>query len=53
MDLQELFHLKFHIPIDRILIHPDNIDFLKAKASARIAYGDIILGIQLLRFRNL
>ena len=45
MALQDHFHSKFHIPIDNILIHPDNIAAPESKALARVAYGDILLGI--------
>jgi hypothetical protein len=45
LDLREHFHSKFHIPIDRILVHPDNVSAPESKATARMAYGDIILGI--------
>ena len=43
--LQSEFHLKFGIPIARILIHPDNIADPASKAAARITYGDVILSI--------
>jgi hypothetical protein len=43
--LQSKFHLKFGIPIARILIHPDNIADPASKAAARITYGDVILSI--------
>jgi hypothetical protein len=43
--LQSNFHLKFGIPTERILIHPDNIADPVSKAAARVHYGDVILGI--------
>jgi hypothetical protein len=43
--LQSRFHLKFHIPLDRILIHPDNIADQASKAAGRLLYGDVVLGI--------
>ena len=43
--LQVNFHTKFQIPVDYILVHPDNIAGPDLKAAARVTYGDIILGI--------
>ena len=45
MLLQRHFHETFKIPLNRIHIHPDNISDLTEKASAKLHYGDIILGI--------
>ena len=43
--LQRRFHDTFQIPLARIHIHPDNIPDPSEKATARLHYGDIILGI--------
>ena len=43
--LQEHFHDSFQIPLNRIHIHPDNISDPFVKATARLHYGDNILGI--------
>ena len=43
--LQSNFHQKLGIPTERILIHPDNIADPVSKATARVTYGDVILGI--------
>ena len=43
--LQSRFHRRFHIPLNRILVHPDNIADLASKAEGRLLYGDVILGI--------
>ena len=43
--LQRHFYDKFQIPLNRIHIHPDNISDSSEKASAKLHYGDIILGI--------
>jgi hypothetical protein len=43
--LQRRFHRKFHIPLHRILIHPDNIADLATKAEGRLLYGDVVLRI--------
>ena len=43
--LQRYFHDSFQIPLNRIRIHPDNISDPSEKASAKLHYGDIILGI--------
>jgi len=43
--IQRYFHDTFKIPLDRIQIHPDNIADPMEKATARLRYGDVILGI--------
>ena len=43
--LQRYFHDTFQIPLSRIHIHPDNISDPSEQASAKLHYGDIILGI--------
>ena len=43
--LQRYFHDTFKIPLARIHIHPDNISAPSEKATTRLHYGDIILGI--------
>ena len=43
--LQRYFHDSFQILLNRIHIHPDNISDPFKKASAKLHYGDIILGI--------
>ena len=43
--LQRHFHETLKIPLNRIHIHPDNISDLSEKASTKLHYGDIILGI--------
>ena len=45
VNLQRYFHDTFRIPLARIHIHPDNISDSSEKATARLHYGDIILGI--------
>ena len=43
--LQSRFHSRFHILLDRILIHPDNIADQASKAEGQLLYGDVVLGI--------
>ena len=43
--LQRHFHDMFKIPLNRIHIYPDNISDLSEKMTARLRYGDVIIGI--------
>ncbi len=53
VNLQRCFHDTFKIPLARIHIHPDNISDPYKKATARLHYGDIILGIPASPFAEL
>ncbi len=52
VNLQRYFHDTFKIPLARIHIHPDNISDPSERATARLHYGDIILGIPASPFGN-